>query len=199
MNILCLTKDSGIYNNLVLLYGQNKIKTYANPSQLNEDILEKCDVLIVDLVSCDLPEKLDATLPLAVLSAIPMFHEALSLIRKGVRGYGNRKMRKENLKQLVETVYTGQIWLPPELLAKFIANAVEEKEQSDNSHLFTDLTGREKEVANCVASGMSNQEIADQLFVSLRTVKAHLSSIYDKTGLKNRLELGIQLKNNKLS
>jgi DNA-binding NarL/FixJ family response regulator len=50
-----------------------------------------------------------------------------------------------------------------------------------------------------VAEGLSNQEMADRMYVSLRTVKAHLSSIYDKTGLRNRLELGLSLKKNSVT
>ena len=63
-----------------------------------------------------------------------------------------------------------------------------------NDSILSSLSKREQEVAQYVAKGMSNQEMADKMFVSLRTVKAHLSSIYDKTGLRNRLELGLNLK-----
>ena len=51
------------------------------------------------------------------------------------------------------------------------------------------LTQRENEVATLVCSGMSNAQIANRLFVSEKTVKTHLSNIFSKLGLKNRVQL----------
>ena len=100
-------------------------------------------------------------------------------------------MRKDNLWQAIESVKAGQIWLPPEIVAARIEK-IEPEEQSNA--LLNELSEREQEVALMVTEGMSNQQIADKIFVSLRTVKAHLSSIYSKTGLRNRLALGLKLK-----
>jgi DNA-binding NarL/FixJ family response regulator len=53
------------------------------------------------------------------------------------------------------------------------------------------LSARELEVARAVARGLSNQEICDELYVSLSTVKTHLTSIQTKLGLRNRVEIAI--------
>jgi ATP/maltotriose-dependent transcriptional regulator MalT len=50
------------------------------------------------------------------------------------------------------------------------------------------LTGREKQILELAAEGMSNQEISDKIFVSLGTVKWHLHNVYDKLGVKNRTQ-----------
>ncbi|PID76608.1 MAG: hypothetical protein CSB24_05705 [Deltaproteobacteria bacterium] len=191
MSIFCLTKDKYIQDNLVSLYGHDQVVISESPVQLVKNDLKKCSVLLVDLEDNKIPRGLDAKLPVAVLTAVPDFKEAVILLQSGVKGYGNRKMLKENLWQMVDTVKSGQIWLPPEILAKLIASL---DSGDDGSKILDKLSGREKEVASLVAKGLTNQEIADQLFVSVRTVKAHLSSIYEKTGLKNRLELGLGLK-----
>lgn len=51
------------------------------------------------------------------------------------------------------------------------------------------LTSREREIADHIARGMKNSEIADELFISIDTVKRHLANIYAKTGAKNRVQL----------
>lgn len=51
------------------------------------------------------------------------------------------------------------------------------------------ITEREKNVLELIALGKKNQEIADQLFVDISTIKTHINNIYKKTGLKNRKEL----------
>lgn len=199
MSIVCLTKDSSINSNLINLYNKDQVICFADSKEIQAAKMQNCTVLVVDLESSKIPARTKDAFPVVALSAMPIFHEALILLKRGVRGYGNRRMLPENLKQLIETVKTGQMWLPPELLVQFIANMNEGGAEDNNADLFKSLSKREKEVANYVAEGMTNQQMADTMFVSLRTVKAHLSSIYDKTGLKNRLELGLQLKNGKLS
>lgn len=199
MSIVCLTKDSSINSNLTKLYGKNKVSCFKDSKQIQTDKMKDCTLLVVDLESSKIPAETGDVFPIIALSAMPVFHEALILLKNGVRGYGNRRMLPENLQQLIETVKAGQMWLPPELLVQFIAKMSEGGVEENTEDIFKMLSKREKEVANYVAEGMSNQQMADKMFVSLRTVKAHLSSIYDKTGLKNRLELGLQLKNKKLS
>lgn len=56
---------------------------------------------------------------------------------------------------------------------------------------LADLSEREREIAECVAAGMTNGEIAAQLFVSLPTVKTHIARVFDKLGVTNRVQLAI--------
>jgi DNA-binding NarL/FixJ family response regulator len=53
------------------------------------------------------------------------------------------------------------------------------------------LTARELEIVSAIADGQSNRQIAERLSISLQTVKHHLTSIFDKTGASNRLELAL--------
>ncbi|MBL8432557.1 MAG: helix-turn-helix transcriptional regulator, partial [Dechloromonas sp.] len=55
------------------------------------------------------------------------------------------------------------------------------------------LSGRETQVARLVASGASNKEIADQLAITERTVKAHLTVIFEKLGVRDRLQLSLRI------
>ncbi|MBC2703943.1 response regulator transcription factor [Desulfobacula sp.] len=60
--------------------------------------------------------------------------------------------------------------------------------------LLKELSFREAEVAKWLVNGLSNREISDKMFISIRTVKAHLTSIFKKTGCNNRLELATRMK-----
>jgi len=193
MAILCCSKDDVLLGKLVTLYGADGVIARSNSSMLKENDILLGEILIVDLKHCPIPVK-NTSLPILVLTGIPTFPEVFVLLQRGVRGYGNRQMRQENLEQAVDSVKAGQIWLPPPLVSQLIALVGTGSTVLPNDNILSALSKREQEVAQYVAEGMSNQQMADKMFVSLRTVKAHLSSIYDKTGFRSRLELGLNLK-----
>ncbi len=82
-----------------------------------------------------------------------------------------------------------------------IASSVDANISSDGSdklarldHTYGELTEREKEIAVLIADGLSNKQIADKLYISEGTVKNYISSIYDKTGIHDRVKLAVALK-----
>lgn len=183
-------------NKLTRLFATSTVTAVNDTAMLEEKDRSKYDVLIIDLKDCALPNT-TIGLPIMALTGVPSFPEALRLLQQKTTGYGNRQMRSDNLRQALETVKAGQIWLPPTIISKLITAAGtgdKNKNLQVEDTILDSLSTREQEVAQYVAKGMSNQEMADQMFISLRTVKAHLSSIYDKTGIRNRLELGLRLK-----
>ncbi|CAG35244.1 LuxR family transcriptional regulator [Desulfotalea psychrophila] len=195
MAIVCLSKDNILIAKLVALYGSQEVSAWSDFHLLPKDLMTNCDALIVDLKDCVVPVNTSCPTPIIVLTGVPTFQEALALLQLNVKGYGNRQMRQDNMRQVVENVKAGQIWLPPSIINQLIATVGTDSTASHTANaILNKLSKREQEVASCVAEGMSNQEIADKMYVSLRTVKAHLSSIYEKTGLRNRLELGLKLK-----
>lgn len=196
MKLYCCSSDDKLTENLRLLLGAETVSVMPDMEFLKQGQLQDDSVVIVDTKYASLPEGLVYNFPVIVLVSVPKFSEAFSFLQFGVRGYGNRQMRLENLKQAIDNVAGGQIWLPPTIVSKLIdvvgkSEDVEKTKSRDT--ILNALSKREKEVALFVAKGMSNQEVADKVYVSLRTVKAHLSSIYEKTGVRNRLELGLAL------
>jgi len=152
------------------------------------------DILIIDFQACDEKDVPKIVCPCMALVAIPQKEQALRLLQKGIRAYGNRFMHKDNLKQAVETLKAGQIWLPPAIVSQVISALPATESENHEEALLDTLTSREVEVAKWLVSGLSNQEISDKMFVSVRTVKAHLTSIFKKTGCRNRLELASRMK-----
>ncbi len=194
MVIICCSKDNVLKKKLISQFKGDEVVSRPSIDQLLETDLQQGNVVIVDLKYSALQENITCPLPIIALATMPVFPECALLLQRGVRGYGNRQMREENIAQAVQTVKAGQIWLPPNIISELIARVGDDTETQPSSPVLDALSEREQEVAQYVAKGMSNQEMADKMFVSLRTVKAHLSSIYEKTGLRNRLELGLKLK-----
>ncbi len=196
MQIQCCTKEHELLERLTALYGSDNVTLVDDVELLKMDSSQHRDVTIVDLEYTQLPIEKKIISPVVVLTSVPTFPEAFNLLQLGIRGYGNRHMRQSNLKQVIDNVNDGQIWLPPEIISKLIdvvGHGEEAEKVKSRGDFLKKLSKREQEVAILVAKGMSNQEVADNLYVSLRTIKAHLSSIYEKTGARNRLELGLAL------
>lgn len=196
MQIRCYTKDGKLLDQLVGGYGTDNVTSLLDLESLQEDGVRSTGVVIIDLKYNRLPIGNNFTSPTIVLAAVPVFSEAFKVLQLGGRGYGNRLMRQANLQQAIENVNNGQIWLPPSIISKLIDVVGKEDSlvsEKSRDKVLTILSKREQEVALFVAKGMSNQEVADTMFLSLRTIKAHLSSIYEKTGFRNRLELGLAL------
>lgn len=196
MAIICCSNDLMLLGKLFSLYGDTGVVPLAHVRLLQEKDMKEGEVLIVDIKHNKVPEGNNFSLPIIALTGIPTFTEAVLLLRYGVRGYGNRHMRQDNLDQAVKSVKAGQIWLPPAIISQLIASVgTSSTDDQPSNDMLGLLSRREREVALYVTEGMSNQQMADKMYVSLRTVKAHLSSIYGKTGLRNRLELGLCLQN----
>lgn len=113
-------------------------------------------------------------------------HTILPLLKLGVTGFTARDDSVSNFLQAFLATAKGQIGLPLD-----VANlAVTELANGHKRHLALpgDLTRRETEVLQLLADGMSNRDIAQSLFLSVRTVEAHLRSLYGKLDVTSRTE-----------
>ena len=84
--------------------------------------------------------------------------------------------------EAIRRVYRGEAFLPPNLITKLFSTLQRSSVQDDDQPLEEGLP-REKEVLCCIAQGMSNKEIAVSLYISEKTVKNHISSIFRKLDL----------------
>jgi len=120
------------------------------------------------------------TCPVMALAEVPDFDQAMRLLRRGLRGYGSRHMQFKNLKQAVKAVGAGQVWMPPAIISRMINTFLPAEEEPTHQPSMEQLTKREQEVAGLVARGLSNKGLANKLYISVRTIKAHLTSIFKK-------------------
>jgi DNA-binding NarL/FixJ family response regulator len=113
--------------------------------------------------------------------------QTIDALRYGVKGVVLKDMPLHLLVQCLQKVAAGGLWMEK----KSIGHAFEKmlKREAGMRRLATILTARETEVMQCVAKGMSNQEIAGKLIVREGTIKVHVHNIYRKLGISNRVDL----------
>ncbi|MEA2072297.1 MAG: helix-turn-helix transcriptional regulator [Campylobacterota bacterium] len=130
-----------------------------------------------------------------VLEQVPEIVTGKSLISHAIKAYGNSRMLNIHFKQMIETVNSTKVWTYPELTI-----ALADSQKSDvlslesKTLLENRLTPKEKEVVFCILNGLSNEAIAHKKGITTRTVKAHISSLFSKLHVNDRLALVLLLK-----
>jgi DNA-binding NarL/FixJ family response regulator len=133
-----------------------------------------------------------------VLSDAPTDAEAMAAFGSGARGYCHQDLDPALLAKAVEVVQKGEIWAGRTLVARLVEELGELSRRGPagarkGAAAIGGLTSREREIAGQVAAGASNKEIAADTGVTERTVKAHLTAIFRKLGVSDRLRLAILL------
>lgn len=118
----------------------------------------------------------------------------------GAMGVVLKENAADLLLKAIEKVYRGEAWLDRMTLGSLIFQmSSQEKETVDpRTRKIASLTERERQVIALIAEGLKNRQIAERLFISHVTVTHHLSSIYGKLGVSDRLELVIYAFANKI-
>jgi DNA-binding NarL/FixJ family response regulator len=118
--------------------------------------------------------------------------EVVEAMRLGAKGVVLKEMAPSLLVQCIRKVAAGGIWLEKEAIGR----ALEKLFQRDGDR--ASLTPRELEIVRMVAQGIGNREAGERLFISEGTVKTHLHAIYEKLGLKGRVQLATYARENGL-
>ncbi len=118
-------------------------------------------------------------------------------IISGARAYLDSTAGPATVRQAIDVVTSGSIWAPRRLLSKLIDRLLSVPE-SNSTGGSPHLTIRERQVLELILLARSNREIAHQLGIEERTVKAHVGRLMRKTGSDNRIELSIQALNRSL-
>jgi DNA-binding NarL/FixJ family response regulator len=167
--------------------------TYNNGTELFKGLqLQAADVLLLDL---QLPDRNGSELVPLLLQQYPGIHILIlsgiesspyikEMMQKGCKGYLLKSnASKSTLVAAIKEVYEGGIYLEPSLKEQLLHEMLIAKRKSDK--LNPKITQREKEVLNLITEELSNQEIADKLFISLRTVETHRYNLLQKLNVKN--------------
>ncbi|HXG18963.1 MAG TPA: response regulator transcription factor [Methylomirabilota bacterium] len=112
-------------------------------------------------------------------------------LKAGAVGYLLKNSRPRDILDTLRKVAAGEIFLNPELASKFLREFQRDQELEEVRRLVQTLTPREEEVLRLVATGATNREISQRLFISELTVKMHLASIFRKLQVNDRTKAAI--------
>lgn len=128
---------------------------------------------------------------IVMLTASEEEDDVVNALKAGARAYILKGVSARELKTILRAVRSGEAYVTPTLAASLLSDFRAEKSGSKPKSLLADLTEREHEILELVASGKSNKEIAVQLFLSEKTVKHHMTNILQKLHVRNRVEAAL--------
>jgi len=156
----------------------------------------KPDVVVMDIVMPKL-SGIEATrnirrespkTAVLILTAYDDDRYVVGLLEAGAAGYLLKSARGQVLVDAVRTVHAGESVLHPTIIAKMLRYGIQTQAELQERRAEDQLSEREIEVLRLAARGLSNRDIAHELFLSTRTVKAHLSNIFNKMCVASRTE-----------
>jgi DNA-binding NarL/FixJ family response regulator len=119
----------------------------------------------------------------------------VALVRKGARGVVRKHREADHLGTAIRKVSAGEIWLSRGGLSRLIDDMATMADMHPHlphrSGVFSTLTEREREVVGLIAEGLHNRAIAQKLGIAENTVRHHLTAVYGKLGVADRLELAV--------
>jgi len=132
---------------------------------------------------------------LIVLEKSPEIVTGKMLVVRGVKAYGNSRMHINHFTQMIDAVKNNKVWTYPELTVALATNEKKSTFNQDSINLINNrLTQKEIQVLFLMVDGLINNAIAAELDITPRTVKAHVSSIFSKLHVNDRVSLILLLK-----
>jgi two-component system NarL family response regulator len=189
----------GLY---VVLGTEDGIEVVAE-AENGEEAIERAEELAPDVVLMDVrmpkingiesARAIRASVPTTKILMLTVSDEEDDLyeaIKAGANGYLLKEISVEEVAEAIRAVVQGQSLISPSMASKLLNefNALVRRAEEKQQFPAPALTTREIEVLRLVAKGMSNREIADELYISENTVKNHVRNILEKLHLHNRME-----------
>ncbi len=170
---------------------EDAMRAVAESKRLQPDVVV-LDVLMPGLSGLDVVDKIVEAVPhtkVVLLTASESEEDLLSAIKSGASGYVVKETPLPQLVAAIKDVVKGGAVISPMMASKLFRNVRQLLRHRDIiAGRRPTLTGREVEVLQLVAQGMTSREIGEKLFISENTVKNHVRNILDKLGLHSRSE-----------
>ena len=133
----------------------------------------------------------DTPFAIVMITTYDLDEYVYNALRAGARGFVLKDAGPELLVQAIHAAANGDALISPSVTARLLSTFARGPTKGKPTQPLTPLTNREEEVLARVARGLTNAEIADDLYVSLSTVKTHLTSLMTKLDVRNRVGLAI--------
>ncbi len=194
---------------LVTLWSSALMGAYTIFSMSRSDAYPKSDATIIDTYIIDhdpfFLSKTDTKLsPILLIGPEWPEEKQISAIVHGAAGYCGESEPPKLLLKAIECILKGDIWMQRHLVPKVIGSLVqikntpdqkgESKKTAESVEKLKALSKRERDVADMIRTGENNKRIASAMNISERTVKAHLTSIFKKLNIPDRLHLALFIK-----
>lgn len=166
-------------------------------SELTPDVI-LMDIQMPDLNGVEATQRILETQPNVGIIIVTMLEDDDSLfsaMRAGAGGYVLKGADEEEMLKSIRAVAEGEAIFGPAIAARLL-NLFRDRPAQPKSETpavaFPDLTDREREALACIARGDTNSQIAEQLTISLKTVRSHVSSLFNKLQVTNRAQAAIR-------
>ncbi|MBM7589546.1 LuxR C-terminal-related transcriptional regulator [Brevibacillus fulvus] len=177
----------------------SKLQSYSLVADLKFDdqVSERMDSLkpdivmldtgLIDLFGIDVLEQFSESplpLPILLIGDLEQCEKIETLFHYGVKGYISSSCTEEQLLDALNTVNRNKEWIAPEVASRVLGRM-----SKRNRHQSIHFTQRELEILSLMVNGYNNTEIAEHLHISVYTIQNHISNIYAKIGLNERLKV----------
>ena len=199
--VLLVDDEEMLLDSLEIILSLNDMEIVGKAHDGNEclGLLKNvsCDIALVDLNmkgmgGIELIGHLKKRYPAIRILVLTTFYDDSNIteaISNGADGYLLKDSGKDAILGAISQLMNGVSVLDPKVMQRLTAMM----SKSNNKTLYEELTEREREIASLLVEGLTNKQIADRLFISEGTVKNYISSIYDKTGIHDRVKLVVAL------
>ncbi|UCC59526.1 MAG: response regulator transcription factor [Dehalococcoidia bacterium] len=154
------------------------------------------DVAIVDIAmpkldGIEVTKKIKECCPATAVLILTAYDDdqfIFNLLAAGAAGYLLKSVRSQELVDAVRALHAGESVLHPTVTRKVLDHFIATSGKAKQQEPMETLSHREMEIMKLVTRGLSNKDIADELYLSMRTVQSHLGSIFSKLGVGSRTE-----------
>ena len=199
-----VTRDEGLLAHWQRALGKGNQAVLEQAAELFRMTTDKPFVAWIDLSLADLPVwnttewrtvLSSAQVRIVATSSNPNDTEGMAALDAGCAAYCHAFSDAATLRQVREVVDAGHVWIGRDLMQRLLRNVnrVATQRQSKDDDWEASLTQREIEIATLAANGASNAAISSQCQISERTVKAHLSAVFLKLNVTDRLQLALRV------
>lgn len=209
INLLVVDDDALVRAGLKMILGGHPEFTIAGEAADGEEAISTYREVRPDVVLMDIrmPRRDGLSATAAILAEFPSANIIVlttfdtddfivRALRAGSRGFLLKDSTPADLIRAVELAAQGHPTLSPTVTAQLMAKITSGPDltvRNDAANCLKQLTERELEVAQEIAQGLANSEIATKLFMSVPTVKTHVSRIFTKFGVDNRVQIAIRV------
>ncbi len=170
---------------------ENGAQAVSQAIALQPDVVVM-DISMPDMNGIEATRRIKAACPNTAVLALTVHEDDqyfFEMLSAGASGYVPKRAAPDDLVSAIRAVREGGVFLYPSVAKMLVRDYLHRVERGERPSTYDELTPREREVLTLIAEGLRNQEIADRLVLSVKTVDRHRENIMRKLNLHRRIDL----------